>query len=894
MANRGNLIKLRRMSRLVLFFVVLTSCVWTASTTHALDPTKAITQYTLTSWQVEEGLPQNTVRAIAQTPDGYLWIGTEAGLVRFDGVRFRVFDRKSHRQIFDNHHIYCLATDPQGTLWIGTNGGGLVRYRDGMFERGLPHRYGTPGGLPTGRVTALEPGADGDLWIGTYGHGVARLRGDRLEIFGPSEGLSHGVVFDLMFDDRGDLWIPTYGGGLNRLRPSTESEPFTAEPFTIETFTAADGLASDNVWEIVQASSGAYWVATNAGLNRLTLGVDGRPSAVETFTTANGLSHNRVISLLEDRGGNLWAGTYGGGIVRWRDGTVDVLDTTDGLPSDGVWTLFEDREGTLWTGNLGGGLNQVKDGPVTTFSVEEGLSSELPSSLYETDDGALWITTRNGGLNRLVDGTFEQLTTADGLSSDAAWTMLVGSTGDLWVGQSGTGLDRFHGGRWQNIDVDDGLSDNTVMSLLEDPQGGLWIATNNGLDHWSDGVFTHFTTADGLAGNQVRALSSDDDGSLWIGTTEGISHFDGESFTTYTTAEGLSSNYVWSLHVDGDGVLWVATAGGGLNRFEAGEIVAFNVQDGLHDDDLRSIVEDNDGFLWMSSSRGIFRVDKDNLMAVAMARDSGQDPVPTLETVVYGRRDGMKSSACYGGHPAGLRTSDGCLWFSTLDGVARIDPDNLGSLEAPPVILEELLADDEPLALDQPTVPHDAKTCTFRFAAVTLVAPHKVKLRYRLEGFEGRWHVADSTRQAQYNNLDPGEYTFTAMASDELGRWSGEPSSLTFRVEPAFHETVWFYGLCIALAVSLGFALHSFKVRNLRARERELEQRVEEALASLKLLRGLMPLCLSCKKVRDDNGYWEQLEVYITEHSEASVSHGLCPDCASEMYPDIVGDLDSP
>ena len=844
--------------------VLLCLTIFSSGSLSALDPSKRISQYSRSSWQITEGLPQETVRAIAQTEDGFLWVGTEAGLVKFDGARMQVFNRRSDPDIFRNSHIYALETAPDGTLWIGTNGGGLASLKQGFFRRfGLEH------GLPSGRVSALAISPSGALWIGTYGGGLVEWRDGDPKVYDAASGMPSPVIFDLAIGPDGAVWVATYGGGVAVLRDGE-----------LQVLNQETGLVDDHVWAVLPTTDGSVWIGTNSGLQRWREGEGlSRPMGQE-----QGLSHPRVISLVQDRDDNLWIGTYGGGLNRYRDGEFEHIDRTGGLSSSHIWRLFEDREGSLWLGTLGGGLSQLKDGPFTTISNEEGLSSDLPSSFFEDEDQGLFIASRDNGLDRLTNGGVESWSTRNGLTSNNLWGVLRDSRGDLWVATSGRGVDRLHDGVWRNYGAEQGLRGSTIFTLIEDRSGDIWLGSNLGLNRFVDGKFEVFTTDDGLVSNQIRALVQSQDGRLWVGTSAGLSVFDGEAFSTIP---GLEVARISSILEDQDrpGLLWLGTDGDGVIRFEAQGHFAFNTEVGFFDDLVRAVVEDDFGFLWIATSRGIIRVAKQALME----RDpdsTSSDPIPY---VPFGERDGMKSSSCYGGQPAGLKTRDGRVWFATLDGVVVVDPATLRSVPAPRVVLEGFWVDDEPMPSGA-VLPPGGRAYRVAFSAPTLLIPEKISLRYRLRGFDDPWRRADESGMAQFNNLMPGRYVFEVTASDENGNWTGEVSRLPFTVRPSFRQTKGFFFLCGLGAIALGLALHFVRVRHLRRRERLLNERVEQAVASVQRLRGMLPICACCKKIRSDEGYWEQIETYIDQHSEASFSHGMCPDCARDFFPELVED----
>lgn len=821
----------------------------------ALDPSRRITQYSISTWRTKEGLPQNTVRDIVQTPDGYLWFGTQAGLVRFDGTQMQVFDRRSH-EIFRNHHVYALAVDEGGVLWIGTNGGGLLQYADGEFRS-----LGEEHGLPTGRITCLAPGADGEMWIGTYGGGLVRVKGEDLKVFGSEHGLSHEVIFDVTIGTAGEVWLATYGGGLNRFRDGH-----------FESWGREQGLPDDRVWAVAPTANGALWVGTDRGLARFEEGT------FATMSRAEGMSHERVISLYEDRDGNLWAGTYGGGLNRWTNGVWSSLDHQRGLSGDIVWSLFEDKEGSLWAGTLGHGLNQLQDGSFTTYGVTDGLSSEITSSLYEDHRGRLWIGTRSAGLNVFDQGKIETFTVQDGLAVDGVWAVAEDPSGTLWAGTNGGGLNfRDAQGDWHHLRAKDGLAGDHVLALEVDRNGVIWAGTNSGLSRCLDEVCRTYTSEDGLASNQIRAFVSDPDGHLWIGTTGGLSHFDGKQFRSYTTHDGLTSGNIFGIHLDAQGILWLGTYGGGLNRFDGERFHSFTTRDGLFDDDITTVLEDDFGAFWLGSSRGVFRIAREKLEAYA------ENPAQPLNYVAYGPRDGIGHSA---GHPQGIKTRDGRIWFSHIGGVSVVDPAKLQISPAPSMILEQITVSGEPISPEQ-ILPPGSRHFEFRFAAPTLRVPEKVKLRYRLNGFDPDWNVTER-RTVSYNLLPPGTYKFEVMASDDHNGWTGEPAAVSFTVTPAFYQTWTFFLLSTLAVIAFGFGLHFLRVRNLHQREAELKTRIQESLDRIKVLRGMLPICAACNRVKEDDGSWRELQSYIDAHSEASFSHGMCPTCAAEIYPQYV------
>ena len=779
-----------------------------AAARPSLNPQKAITQYVHDVWKTDAGLPQNSVLSIAQTPDGYLWLATEEGLVRFDGVRFTVFDKSNTQQI-RNNVILALLTDRAGNLWIGTNGGGLVKYRQGKFSVLTTHQ-----GLSNDSVLSLYEDQEGSLWIGTDGGGLNRLKDGRYETYTTKDGLASDAVFAITEDAHNNLWVGTHDG-LNRFKDGR---------FT--TFTAKDGLPANYVRTLYVDHQGALWIGTNGGgLGRLQGG------HFTTYTSRDGLSSNAIWSLYEDSEHSLWIGTGDGGLNRLRDGKFVTYTSKSGLSADSVWALYEDREGSLWVGTASGGLNRFRDGLVTTYTAQEGLSNDVVLPVFEDNTGAVWMGTNGGGLNRFENGSFKTYTTKDGLSDNLVFSISQGADGSLWVGTR-KGLDRFQNGRFTVYNTQTGLPNDIVMATYTDREGNLWVGTRGGLTRFAGGTFTTYTTKDGLSNDCVLSITEDAQGVLWVGTSGGgLNRFQGGKFTSYTTKSGLTNDVVWTLYADSGGSLWIGTNGGGLERLRNGKFTTYSIRNGLFDDKIFEILEDNLGNLWMSSNRGIFRVSKQAL------DDMAQGKIHVFESRSFGVAEGMKSPECNTGfQPAGARTRDGRIWFPTMKGVVVINPAELHTNAlAPPVAVEETVVDRQPFenvaSIHAP--PGDGRL-EFNYTALSFVSPEKIHFRYKLEGFDKGWVDAGARRVAYYTNIPPGTYRFRVIAANSDGVWNEEGASLRVILDPHFYQTKWFYLLC---ALSLGFliaVLYRLRVRRLEARQAELELLVEERTLELR------------------------------------------------------------
>lgn len=779
----------------------------------ALDPSQAITQYPHRLWQAKDGLPEETVHAIAQTPDGYLWLATQRGLVRFDGVRFTVFDRRNTEELTSDW-ISALLVDHEGTLWVGTAGGGLAQVREGRLTT-----FSTREDLSGKTVMALSEDTQGVLWICTDGGGLYRFRGGKLEVV-DIIGLQEDRVRTVLADRDGTLWLGLSGGGLGHLRDGE-----------LVTYAPGMGLPQAIVRSLYLDSEGTLWIGTaGGGLSCL------RDGTFTSYTTEEGLPNDYVTSVLEDRHGIIWVGTLDG-LGRFGDGGLEGC-CTDVLSSEHVLSLYEDREGSLWIGTFGTGLNRLKDARVITFASEEGLSHDVVSSIYEDRAGDLWIGTFGGGLNRLRGGKLVAFTTEDGLSSNEVFSIGEDRKGALWIGTT-WGLNRFKGGRFTNYTIADGLPQNGVSVIYEDNEGSLWIGTTGGVSRFRNGKFRTFGAADGLSSETVYAILQSRDATLWVGTSAGLNRMRDGVFEGFTIEDGLSSNVIYAIHEDQDGSLWIGTARG-LNHFEDGRFTRFTVDEGLFDDLVFRILEDDRGYLWMSCNRGIFAVKKSELDELAEGKRS------QVTSVHYGEADGMKSRACNGNvQPAGWKTRDGRLWFPTMKGAVMIDPERLqATLPLPPVLIEEVFADTAAVDTDGPVrLAAGTRALELHYTAPSFLTPDRVRFKYRLEGFDDEWVDAGTRRVAYYTNLPPGSYRFRVMVGNGHGLWNEADASLDLSLARHYYQTGWFYSLCVLAGILVVAAGHRLRVRRMKAREAKLvllvEERTSQLEQAIRILEGL-------------------------------------------------------
>lgn len=757
-----------------------------STSSPALDPQKSIGQYIHNSWQTEQGLPQNSVHGIVQTRDGYIWVGTEEGLARFDGVRFVVFD-KSNTPELKSSIINALLADHNGVLWIATRGGGMNRLENGKISG-----FTTADGLASDAVSSLCEARDGSIWIGTFGGGVSRFHNGKFTNYTTRDGLANNTVVAVAADMNGSVWIGTRGGGLCLFRNNS-----------FQTYTMKDGLLNNVIYAILQDNSGAIWIGTGGGLNCL------RDGKFSSYTTKDGLSMNIVYSLFEDRNSNLWVGTFGEGLNRFRDGKFSVFSKRDGLSGDLVWSMFEDREGNLWVGTSDGGLNRFKDGKFTTYTTSDGLSDNNVRSVFEDHEGNLWIATGRG-IDLYRDAKWTAVRTSREMDNDLTWAVYEDRRENLWIAGDHTGLGRLSMGK-KGLSGPEFFPLDFARAFYEDHEGNLWVGTRgNGLHRFSDGRFTSYTTANGLSNNTAWAILEDHEHALWIGTDGGgLNRFKDGRFTSFTTRNGLSHDSILSLHEDRAGSLWIGTWGGGLNRYKNGKFTSITSKDGLFDDVVWVILEDSHENLWMSSNKGVFRVSLNDLNSFSESK------IKRIRSVVYGTSDGMRSRECNGAsQPAGWKTQDGKLWFPTVEGATVINADHIEpSRYQPPVLIEEFIAGERTVSrMSVSKLEPGTEKFEFHYTALSFSSPEKVRFKYLLEGLDHDWVDAGLRRAAFYTHIPAGSYTFRVKACNEDGVWNENAATLSFILQPHFYETGWFYAgsaLCILL---LAWRLHKYRL----------------------------------------------------------------------------------
>jgi diguanylate cyclase (GGDEF)-like protein len=767
------------------------------------------------SWGTEQGLPSNIALDITQTRDGYLWLASYEGIVRFDGVAFRVFN-ESDIPGLGRASFWRVDVDSAGTLWGGSERDGLVRYAGGRWTV-----FGTRHGLKSDRVTALLPDAGGVLWVGTRG-GVNLVRNGRIEPLPAPRGRDEPSVMDLVRSPDGALWIGTAAGGVLRYRDGRYQQ-------VGDTTAQVSSLWADR--------DGTVWVGTfDTGLTRI------RGGEVRRLATDGAGAPRRVNTILRDREGTLWLAAENG-LYRMEGDRAVAVPLPGGRPISQGATLHQDAEGNLWAGSRQGGLFRLRPTAVATITRAGGLPHDLVSAIEGDGAGGVWIATHGGVAHRTERGV-QLFTQAGGaLADDVARDVVRGRNGDVWVATNG-GLTRIRGGRAVTFGARDGLPDDRVRTLFEARDGTLWAGTYNGLAQMRDGRFRAYGREQGLTDPYILSVFEDRRGTVWVGTqSEGLFRMVNGRFVP--GPRELGRQPVFRILEDADGTLWVGSSRG-LARIRGDSVFIFNTRHGLPGNAVYQALDDGRGRLWLTGSWGVGHVPRAELEAVAAGR------ARTLAMKQFGSRDGMAGEAS--SISRAWRGPDGRLWFATPAGVAVIDPSRMRRNDrAPTPLIERVVVDDvmHEGRADIQGAP-GTRSLEFHFTAASFVAPEQMRFRYRLQGYDPGWIDGGTRRAAYYTNLPPGRYTFHVQARNEDGVPSTRDARVGLRLRPYFWQTWWFIVLMAAAAVALALAAHRLRIRMVQRALREEMYRdlsLQDDLTGLYNRRGL--LTLADERVRE-------------------------------------------
>jgi len=769
----------------------------------AADP-GAEENYTTRVWQTQDGLPQQTVQAVAQTQDGFLWIGTTGGLLRFDGSSFVTYER-GNTPAFKENSVFSLMTARDGTLWIGTEGGGLVRMREGRFRR-----FGAADGLLDGFVRATLEDASGAIWIGTD-NGLFRLANggaERAVRVDGTAGIPALAVHALAQTREGTVWVG--GSRLVAIRQGVATD-----------FPLVGEYSETRVKSILQTDDGTVWVGTVSGLQRLLPGA----AWFERFAGIQGT----VRTLREARDGTLWIGTIGQGGYTWRSGRLMALEGggAEGLklPSKTVLSLFEDGERNVWVGTQAG-VVRFSRSLVQLVALPNASDSDF-ETISPDRDGTLWVASTR--LSHLMNGVAVPTTFAS-LHGARVRNVFRAQDGTLWVGTDGRGLFKLGPGGLSatQYTTANGLVNNFVRGMIGGRDGDLWVATDEGVSRLSHGVFQNYTVAGGLVYFSVRAMLQDKAGEIWIGTDRGLSHLVGDRFVQDTATRALDGEKVWALHQSASGALWIGTRDNGLYRYLPGASLTthYTTEQGLASNSVYAIIEDKSNRFWVSGANGVDVISIPDLEKLAV------DPQTYLSQRFFAASEGGELTPLYGGTmPAGTMAADGDAWFPTSKGSVHLLSGETDSSAVPKVFLGSVVADGRALPIDSKPVRlmADNRNLEISYGSILLGPQDAVQFQYRLDGFDTEWRYGSNRRVADYTNLPAGTYTFRVRTfQGGSGRLTEQDLVVVKRQH--FYRMWWFLSVCVATVALAVWLVHLQRLRRVKvAFQAVLEERARLA-----------------------------------------------------------------
>ncbi len=776
-------------------------------------------QYRFDSWTTDNGLPQNGLRQITQTPDGYLWFTTFDGLVRFDGVKFTTFGKGNSKGIINNRFT-GLYGDKDGTLYATTmEDGTLTVYRNGVFSSFNSEQ------VPGHYIQRIEPDENGELrFLVEDEERTSKswyfLRDKKFVFAEKRTNKSEKITFQ---SKSGAVWTITPTETTELRGGKLTVYPLTLKKIEFRIITFED-------------SQGNLWLGENS-VHRLGSG------EIENFGEKDGLPTNSIYhSFWEEKDGSVWFASGGGsslgiGLLQYKDGRLNIWGTRHGLSNTSIFEIFRDREGTIWL-PTNRGLSRLRKEVISSFSVKDGINHSEVYPIYRDREENIWIGTTKG-LSIYRNGKFEPLdlrTADENAPANETWRhgrMSVQSLwqdkhGKMWVGLNG-GIYIVQNGKAEMIPITKGYH---VFALREDKNGNVWAATNKGILQFKDYKLTAtYTVKDGLPNEFMTVIFEDSRGKLWFGGLGGLSEFKDGKFTNYTTKEGLAGNYVRSIYEDAEGAFWVGTYDEGLSRFKDGKFFNYKAENGLFNNGVFAIEEDARSVFWISSNHGIYRVKRQEL------NDFADGKIAKINSVGYGAQDGMLSTECNGGRqPASIKDRNGKFWFPSQDGVVIVNAENESYNSLPPsVVIESATVEREAVDIKNGlTIEPGQKNVEINFTGISLIKSEQIKFKYKLEGHDADWIDADTRRTAYYSYLPPGNYHFRVKAANSDGIWNEEGATINLELKHFFYQTKAFVLLCIAVGTLCLFLVWQFSVYQLKTHQRKLAKLVDEKTAELK------------------------------------------------------------
>lgn len=763
-------------------------------------PLNVPAQYHIDTWTTENGLPQNSINQAVQTRDGYIWLATNDGLVRFDGVRFKVFNKSNSPGISTNR-ISQLLEDRNGRLWVGNDQGGLVFFKNGTFTVVIKS---SDEPQFSGRNNIVDDGVGGIIFSVSK-KGIYQYRNDQiipLEIPGLEPHAN-----PIYSDRQGGWWFVTRSNLVCWKNNNLQVLNFPEKQMTTAT--------------IYEDRFSNFWAVTgNSNIYRI------RGNEMKQFKFSAGVGFN----FSEDREGNLWIATYVNGVLRLDSAKINAdklvaddferLSVENGLMTNNCGVVTADRENGVWLSTQIG-LQRLLPQTVHVFSKKDGLAEDNVYPILQDRTDKIWLGAWDQSLIKYEGGNFMTFLNDPQIAFYSS--LFEDRDGKLWFGNL-EGVYYLSDNRPVKFTDKTGFTSPTIFSVIsQDRDGRMWFGTDNGLSRYQNGQAKVITINEGLPDNFVVAFLETREGKIWVGTRGGVARLENDKITAFTEKDGLASNYTRSLYEDADGTLWIGSYDGGLTRYKEGNFTRYTMENGLHSNGVFCILEDDNGWFWMNSNQGIYRVRKQDL------NDFAEGKTNFLTSISYNTQDGLLTTEGNGGRqPAGIKARDGRLWFPTARGVAVIDPKKVASNPLPPnVLIEEVLIDRKPISNDNFQIAiSDSKAAVIlnpgqdnleiNYTGLSFINSEEIKFKYKLNGLENSWIEAGKRRTAYYSYLPPGEYTFNVIAANRDGVWNTEGKSIKIIVYPPFYRTWWFIAL-LAVAITLFIrGIHSYRIAQLR------------------------------------------------------------------------------
>jgi ligand-binding sensor domain-containing protein/AraC-like DNA-binding protein len=754
-------------------------------------------QYTLDRWVVIQGLPDASINAISQTPEGYLWIGTRKGLFRYNGTVFKRCNPLNDTTPTDLY-INALYTDSRGNLWIGSYYG-LIKYKNGEYEQ-----FTKKDGLSSNQITTIVEDRHGHLWLGTSGGYLNYFCNGQFTAFDQTHGLDGKSISSIFESVNGNLWIGAYQNGLFRYNNKKFNRYIIPE---LKTNYSVNAIYEDD--------NGVLWIATNRGLISIKnpLASVNESRCIEICTAGKDLINSYINCFYKDQDGNMFMGT-GFGLHRFVNHRTGKVLIEHGAPYNIILCLYEDREGSLWIGTMDAGLKRIRDAVFHTFSVSGSYHFPFRKSLFESSKGNIWIGNFVGTLYKYSEGKIRNFLQLDYVPECRITAIEEDASGDLWVGTISMGLYHIRGKNPVQYTKKNGLKSNGIRVILSDSKNKLWVGTiKGGVCIYDQNVFKSFPPESGLADGSVYNLYEDRKNNIWVGTNNGLVILKNGQYNPGTEKKYLPGFYITGIHEDNEGTMWIGTSGHGLHRLKNGIITSISVKNGLGSQYLDQILGDNLGNLWISSYNGVLRVNLAELNRFAKGR------LKKINCQTFGTSDGMDNSECnFGAKNVAVKTRNNEFWFATRKGISIAHPKMIETKRPPvPVIIEKILFDNQSIPVNSKNRSFKGiRNIVFYFTTLTFLNPEKVKIRYKLEGVDPEWHIIGPAQEgvAYYNNPPPGKHTFKINTSREGTGWGKNETSFEFILELLFYQTLMFkIGLgCLALitGISLYYGIKKY------------------------------------------------------------------------------------